>query len=558
MTELAEAILLPDGSYIDGPLYGSQMPRIWTAPPRHVEIEGTCPACRDAEYPDTGCGNYLSQDLLEWAPTIGYELDPWQQWSLTESLGTKPNGKWSAKEVALIVSRQNGKGGILEVRELGGLFVLGEELIIHTAHQFKTSSEHFRRIQGTIENNPALRKRIKSISTSHGQEGIELRPEPTLIFGAGSKQVYKKLAPRLQFLARSRASGRGFSCDCLVYDEAMILSDEMVGASMPTMAARANPQIWYTASAGLRDSVQLGTVRRRIVKDARNLFGAEWSILPHNDSCPRDEFRGRESNDFIVCDKHDDRDDPRSVAKANPALGYRISLEFTEMERAGMPPREHDRERLGVGEWPAEDEAWEVISQEAWAKMTNPEPGAPLMPIAFAADIAEDGASATISAAWEKPVTGEKRPYRTVIEIPQGCSRQGSAWVLERLKELDAQWRPRAIGLPKNGPGAALLQDGIKLWPDRVIALGSAEEAAAFAWFVQQVRDEAFWHFGKEQAPTLWHAVGRATTRVVGDGGKAWSRRDSESDITPITSATAAAYVLNKMRRSYDPLKSVA
>ncbi len=45
-----------------------------------------------------------------------------------------------ASDVGLIISRQNGKGTVLEVRELGGLFVLGEELIIHTAHEFKTAA----------------------------------------------------------------------------------------------------------------------------------------------------------------------------------------------------------------------------------------------------------------------------------------------------------------------------------------------------------------------------------------------------------------------------------
>jgi hypothetical protein len=88
--------------------------------------------------------------------------------------------------------------------------------------------------------------------------------------------------------------------------------------------------------------------------------------------------------------------------------------------------------------------------------------------------------------------------------------------------------------------------------------VGTAEEAAAFAWFLQQTRGEALWHFGRDGAPTLWHAVATAATRVVGDGGKAWSRRDSESDITPVTSATLAAYVLNRDRRSYSLLDSVA
>jgi hypothetical protein len=55
----------------------------------------------------------------------------------------------------------------------------------------------------------------------------------------------------------------------------------------------------------------------------------------------------------------------------------------------------------------------------------------------------------------------------------------------------------------------------------------------------------------------MWQAVAQAETRDVGDGGRAWSRRDSDSDITPITSGTLALWALNRKRHSYDPMKSV-
>jgi hypothetical protein len=43
--------------------------------------------------------------------------------------------------------RQNGKGGIIEARELWGLFIGGEKLILHSAHEFKTAKEAMRRIE---------------------------------------------------------------------------------------------------------------------------------------------------------------------------------------------------------------------------------------------------------------------------------------------------------------------------------------------------------------------------------------------------------------------------
>ena len=323
--QVVPRVLLPDGSYLDEPLAGSQRPRFWTAPPRHRAKDPECAQCQQGYR--GGCGNQAAEELLdEWAPRYGYDLDPWQRWWLTEATGVQPDGRWAAFEVAGICSRQNGKNVNLEVRELGGLYLFGEQLIIHTAHEFKAAAEHFRRVRDTIASYDDLSRRVKRTMTSHGDEAIELKPAPTLIFGAGGKRIRRNVGGRLRFLARSRGSGRSFTADCVVYDEAMFLSDEQVGASMPTMSAVANPQMYYTASAGYHDSIQLALVRRRILRGDRSLVGAEWSIDSHLDTCPRDEVLGRKANRYVVCDNHDDRDDPRSWAKANPALGTRIIL----------------------------------------------------------------------------------------------------------------------------------------------------------------------------------------------------------------------------------------
>lgn len=551
-------------------IYGSQSPRFWTAPPRHRDKADGCDTCADNAY-ESGCGNFQALDLLEWCPEFGYDLDDWQKWWLTESTGTKPDGRWSAFECMLIVSRQNGKNQCLEVRELGGLFVFGERMIIHTAHEFKAAAEHFRRVRDTITAYDELRKRVKTITTSHGDEAIELKPAPTLIFSSGSKMIRRSVGARLRFLARSRGSGRSFTADCVVYDEAMILSDEQVGASMPTMSAVPNPQMIYTASAGYPDSVQLATVRRRVLRQDDSLMGAEWSVNPHLDTCPRDEMRGRRANRYITCGLHDDRDDPRSWAKANPALGTRIAVRHVAQELASMSPVTFDRERLGVGDWPTEDESWTVISKEQWEACALADPGGATRPVVFAVDVDPDMSSATIAAAWYRPeppaaggrIAGEtsrsqtgRVPDRPVLEIPKGCHREGVAWVIPRLAELRRAWRPVAIAMPKNGPAAGLADDAEKAGLE-IMKASSADEAAAFAFMITTIRSRGLIHLGSEGAPGLWQSVARAETRDVGDGGRAWSRRDSESDITPVTAATLALWALNRKRRNYDPRRSV-
>ncbi|MGY4986484.1 hypothetical protein [Streptomyces nigrescens] len=68
--------------------------------------------------------------------------------------------RWAAFEVGLVVSRQNGKGSLLEARELAGLFLFGERLIIHSAHQFDTSKEAFERILMLVENTPSWKPKF--------------------------------------------------------------------------------------------------------------------------------------------------------------------------------------------------------------------------------------------------------------------------------------------------------------------------------------------------------------------------------------------------------------
>lgn len=209
---------------------GTQVPRLCLLPPAAVTSAGT--------------------ECIELAALAGLHLDPWQQFVLHGALGQRADGKWAALEVGLMVSRQNGKGGIIEARELGGLYLFGEQLITHSAHEFKTSQEAFRRVLALIEDTPDLDRRVARVRTSHGEEGIEL-----------------KTRQRLRFLARSRGSGRGFTGDCTILDEAMILRDAAVAALFPTMSARPNPQVWYLGSAGDEGSEVLGRVRSRALAE---------------------------------------------------------------------------------------------------------------------------------------------------------------------------------------------------------------------------------------------------------------------------------------------------
>ena len=89
-------------------------------------------------------------------------------------------------EVALIVPRQNGKGSILEALELHALYRDPDcRLILHSAHEFKTAKEAFRRVTALIEESDLLRAQVAHIRYTTGEEGVELRDGSRLKFVPG-------------------------------------------------------------------------------------------------------------------------------------------------------------------------------------------------------------------------------------------------------------------------------------------------------------------------------------------------------------------------------------
>jgi hypothetical protein len=540
------------------------------------------------------CSYAFGEQTVEFARKSGLILDDWQAWGLTRSMGTREDGRWAAFEVCWICARQNGKNAVLEARQLGGLYVIGEELQIHTAHEFKACSEHFRRIETIIRGSPELLRKVKrnGIRTSHGEEAIELLATPTLIFGARGTQVRRSVAPRLRFLARSRGSGRAFTAEAVYYDEAMLLAQEDVDASMPTMSAVPNPQMWFTGSAGFPDSTQLSSVRDRgIAGTDPTLLFVEWSCEFCPDLCPdKRSPRCRFG--------HDRRDDPKSWARANPGLNIRISEEHVGREFIKMAATGFDRERLGIGDWPAGDLAFAVIPKHNWDERIWPGPGEMPRPqrIAVWVDITPDQSAAAIAIAGllpqkaavtaqelldisldpaSPPPLSQPLPEREcTLEIGNDGTwddhRAGVDWILPRLRELKSRQRVAVIGVDPIGPGAELIT-AIENEPGLAAVLQTCQlrdVTQANAQFLRGLGVPPAAELPGPDGPpkaTIWHrdqpdmrrAVAAAVQRDVGDGQHAWARKDTSEDISPLCAGTMAVWAARKFGRGYDVLKSV-
>jgi hypothetical protein len=478
---MSSTLAVPSVAEPDGPL-GVQRPRIFTAP-SFVSSSG--------------------REAADLAAFAGLELDPWQQFVLEQGLGERPDGQWSAFEIAINVPRQNGKGGVIEARELAGLFLLGERLILHSAHEFKTAIEAFRRIESLVMNCDSLRKRVARVRRTTGEEAIEL-----------------VTGQRLRFLARSGGSGRGFSGDCNILDEAMILGDEAMGALMPTMSARPNPQLWYLGSAGIGGpSVQLARLRQRALDGGdASLAYFEWSIAPHVAECPPG------------CGEHDDPVDPRAHARANPALGIRISQEHVDREQLSMSPQVFARERLGVGDYPSDSaDAWSVIGEDAWRALADGT-STPADPVAFAVDMTPERSHAAIGVAGG---SGE------AVHVEVIDHRPGTAWVVDRMVELAERWSPCAIVVDAGGPAGSLVAD-LQKRELEIVTPKAREIAQACGQFFDGVSDQSIVHL--DQAP-LAAALAGAKQRPLGEAW-AWARRGVSVDISPLVAVTLAAWGL--------------
>lgn len=470
--------------------------------------------------------NYASSagdEAIKLAATAGLILDGWQGDFLADALGETEDGLWAAFEAGLIVSRQNGKGSVLEARVLAGMLLFGERVILWSAHETKTAFEAFRRCEELFMGDPELKKLVKNIHRSNGSEGIELRN------GA-----------RLRFVARTKGSGRGFSADLVILDEAYALTAEQMSALIPTLSSRRNPQIWYTSSPPLDGLTgeQLFALRARAGRGDANLCWYDYGIAGDLDSL--DEI---------------DLADPDLWAEANPSMGMLrengsqgVSLAFITREFATMNPVDFARERLGI--WPRQVTSGAgVIDPKVWESLADPQTRP--TDIAFAVDVNPARTHAAIVAVGLRP--GEDDPQRYQMAVID--YRPGTDWVPGRMAELKARWNPVGIALDTKGPGGSLLIDLAKVKivpgedPERMlrgelVVPTAPQIAQAFGLFVDAVRQNLLWH---SNDPVLNQALAGAVTRPL-SGGMTWDRGKAGADICPLVAATVAywAFVARK------------
>jgi hypothetical protein len=226
----------------------------------------------------------------------------------------------------------------------------------------------------------------------------------------------------------------------------------------------------------------------------------------------------------------------------NPALGIRIAEEYVASELAALGPEKFGTERLGI--WPIQgDQRWAVIPKADW--IAGGDPGSPRPErVAFAVTLSTDRRWATITAA------GPRADGLFLVHCVE--RREGTGWVIPRLKELDRAWNPVAKVIYRNSPAeshaAEAELEGLELTP-----ITATEQAAALGAFVdgfagRPAPDPDTGEMGRDprvlrhrEQPELTAAIAAAVVRRMGMA-QTWDPLSSSTDITPAIGCSNALW----------------
>lgn len=445
-------------------------------------------------------------DAADLAESCGLVLDAEQRLAVDTLLAETSTGRWAAFEGGLVAARQNMKTATFLSIALLKLFLLQDRLTVWTAHEFSTAMEAFRDIQALIDAAPHLSRKVKTINNTNGEEGIETV--------SGS---------RLIFRARSKRAGRGLSGNTVILDEAFALQPAHMGSLLPTLSAVPNSQVFYGSSAGHLNSAILRSIRDRgRAGGSPSLAYLEWCAP--TGGCATDDCDHR--LDAIGCAL----DDESKWQLANPALGRRLAVTAIRAERQALAgaPTEFARERLGWWEDPAEG-AESVVDLEQWRRLGDVGSqivGSPT----FAVDVTPDRGRGSIAVAGAR---ADKLVHAEVIR-----NERGTGWIVAAVAAIAKRASVRRVTLDASSPAGSLIP-ALEAKGLEVVTTSARDLGQACGVFVDHVAQETLRHL--DQGP-LNDALEGASTRPLGDGAWAWSRRSSQVDISPLVAVTLAVH----------------
>ena len=453
------------------------------------------------------------EDAAMLMEAYGNPLDPWQRKVLDCWLGLDADDSYTTISAGLAAPRQNGKNACLEGREFFGLVILGER-ILHTAHQVRTSKKSFRRLAAlfTDKRHPEITDLVKTIRYTNGEEAIELT-------NGGA----------VEYFSRSRQATRGIDgISLVIYDEAQELTDDQVEAIMSTLSASAT---------GFRQIIYTGT--------------------PPYPGCPGTVFRHRRTICTVDPGPHDawhewsvagesitdiKTDDTGLWYMTNPAMGVRLSEDFTREELRTMSADGFARERLGWWSPVLQQADDHAISESAWDACAS-SAAKPEGKTAYGVKFTADGAEVALCGAVI-PAVGPAR----VSLIERKPTGRGTQWLADWLNQRVSR---ASVVVIDGRNGADVLIDKISCtWraKDSIKKPSARDVVAAVSALCDAVNERTVTWYDKQ--PALRESAVTATKRPLA-GGWAFGGENS----APIEAAALALWGAKTSKR--DPARKM-
>lgn len=478
-----------------------------------------------APTPETFRSDHAS-DAVEYAAFYGLTADEWQATTINTWMRVDTiTGRWLASTWVITVSRQNGKNGILEIVQLYAMTELNLKFL-HTAHEVKTARKAFIRLKHFFGEKrddphakyPDLNALVQEVRNTNGQEAIILK-------NGGS----------VEFIARSKGSGRGFTVDVLVCDEAQDMQDSELEALKPTISAApsGDPVTIYLgtppAERGLigepfvrvRDSAISGTSKRTAWVE----FGAKGDL---------ETMSLAELEKFVK--------DQRNWADGNPAWGTRINQQTIEDELETFSAYSFARERLNM--WPASGAGMAAIPQTTWRNLRIPgdDVGEDWPVLAYGLDMNPERTKVIISVAVDP---GENGPIHLELAVEAPFDKAGTSALVDWLWVRAKRRVPVIIDSMSPARSFAPL---LKKKRMKVYVLGPAEFGEACGnLYTAIMTDASVTHPDQKE---LNESIKGVFKEKMGNAGAfKWNRVSLETDLGPIIAITCVYYGAIKFAR---------
>lgn len=496
------------------------------APAAPVKLLGR-QAPRLLTIPRTAVGSKIDDVLALWDLT-GRRLDEWQETTCDALTVVDVDDNWAASENGLLVSRQQGKGEILQAIDLSHLYLWpkpdGEpKTILHTAHEFATVDAHYLKLKRRIMGTPWLRRQLKGggVESARGIAGIST--------GMGRRVFELVNGNRLVLQTRTGSAGVGLTVDILIVDESQEAPAETMEALLFTQDGVANTQVIYAGTVpmehqsgehfeGVRDRGRAGTYPR-----------TTWVEFSPD---------GSDDPDTAETIKLDDRE---VWAQSSPALGVRtteadVEDKYNALVASGTNPDAFIKQRLSI--WPNRRpesvESPNDIDLRVWLSEMATVDDRVTVGAVLSVVLGRGGGYSSLGA-------GQRMEDGRIL-VQHMDTRAGTLWVPDALKELRKLYRSPLIVLDERNC-APILSD---LEKARIpfLKMNTNEVGAAQSLFVELVNAGKVAHPDQGEVTI---SIRHATTRVMGMSRLlTWEQGNPLEPITPLQAITFALWAVKK------------